>query len=488
MAFVDAIMNFMRAPTLALLLVAASCAGVNLPDPRAMDDATFERELVARFQYGPPEPGPAEVDDQSAGQSADAAYLARFPEFDRAYSRAARAEAQRLLTRLQADAGSLSHEQFVLRVAEIAALADNGHTSIGENAFKKNTPRLPLRTYQFADGLYVVWAAPALADLLGARIDAIDGRTIGDLNAAMRRYAGGTDARRQRALTAMLESPALLQAAGLASARDALTLRGVLLTGAAFERRIAAEERDRSAWVSSSQRLLFPVWEGAPMQSLLTPSDDLPIYLRHSSNLFSLEALPERGLYVGLGYNDDADESPIDTFLESVLARIRAEQPAYVVVDLRMNSGGDYTKTYAFTQALPQTANGAPIYVFASSWTFSAAITTVAALKSAGGDQVVLVGEPVGDRLDFWAEGGTFNLPNAFIQVHYASGRHVYDGECRDRATCFWLLDRYPVRVRTLAPDIAAPLTFDAYRARRDPALDAVLARQAAHRSSAPAQ
>lgn len=466
-------------------IVLSGCAAASVADPQTMDETTFERELAARFQYGPPEPAPTEIADRSAGQIVDAAYFARFPEFDRAYSPAARAQAQLLLTRLQAEAGSLSHEQFVLRVAEIAALADNGHTAIGENAFRKNTPRLPLRTYQFADGLYVVWAAPELADLLGARIDTIDGRSVSDIRTATRRYAGGTDAHRQRMLTAMLESPALLQAAGLANARDALTIRGVLLGGAPFERRIAAEERDRSAWVSSSQRLLFPVWEGAPMRSLINRGDDLPTYLRHSSNLFSLESSPERGLYIGLAHNDDTDESPIATFLDSAIARVRSEQPPYIVVDLRMNGGGDYTTTYAFAQALPEAANGAPIYVFTSPWTFSAAITTVAALETAGGEQVIIVGEAVGDRLDFWAEGGTFNLPNAFVQVHYASGRHIYDGPCRDRETCFWLNDRYPVRVRTLEPDIDAPHTFAAYRALRDPALDAVLAHRARSRSSA---
>jgi hypothetical protein len=69
--------------------------------------------------------------------------------------------------------------------------------------------------------------------------------------------------------------------------------------------------------------------------------------------------------------------------------------------------------------------------------------------------------------------------------VHYASGRHVYDGPCRDRATCFWLNDRYPVRVTTLEPDLAAPLTFAAYRANRDPAMEAVLAAEVRRRSSA---
>lgn len=468
-----------------LALIVAACASGERIDPSAMDDATFDHELATRFQYGPPEPEPAEVADQSAGQIADAAYLARFPEFDRAYTPSARAAAQRLLARLQAEAGSLNHEQFVLRVAEIAALADNGHTSIGENAFKKNTPRLPLRTYQFADGLHIVWAASAHADLLGARIDAMDGHSIRDIQAATRRYAGGTDAHRQRMLAPMLESPALLEAAGLANARDRLTLRGILLDGRPFERTIEAEVRDRSAWVSSSQRLLFPVWERAPMVSLINRTDALPVYLRHSSQLFSLEELPERGLYIGIGHNGDADESTMAAFVERALSRLRDERPAYVVVDMRMNSGGDFTTTYAFAQALPPAANGAPIYVFTSPWTFSAAITTLAALETAGGDQVIIVGEAVGDRLDFWAEGGTFNLPNAFVQVHYAAGRHVYDGPCRDRETCFWLNERYPVRVRTLEPDISAPLTFAAYRALRDPALEAVLAHQARSRSSA---
>jgi hypothetical protein len=474
----------MRRSLVSLLLI-AGCATAGMPDPASMDEATFERELAARFQYGPPEPAPAEVDDPHAGQIADAAYLARFPDFDRAYSPATRAQAQQLLASLQREAGELTHEQFVLRVAEITALADNGHTSIGENAFKKNTPRLPIRTYQFADGLYVVWASPALADLLGARIDTIDGRSIADIQAATRRYSGGADAHRQRMLVAMLESPALLQAAGLAASRQSLSLSGVLANGTPFERTLQAEERDRSAWISSSQRLLFPTPPDGRMVSLLHDADALPIYLRHRSNLFSLEAAPERGLYIGLGYNGDADEGPIGAFLDGALARVRAEQPAYVVVDMRMNGGGDYTTTYAFARALPEAAHGAPIYVFTSPWTFSAAITTVAALETAGGDQVVIVGEPVGDRLDFWAEGGTFDLPNAFVQVHYASGRHVYNAPCRNRATCFWLNDRYPVRVETLAPDIAAPLTFAAYRALRDPAMEAVLARQASRRSSA---
>jgi hypothetical protein len=40
--------------------------------------------------------------------------------------------------------------------------------------------------------------------------------------------------------------------------------------------------------------------------------------------------------------------------------------------------------------------------------------------------------------------------------------------------------------VRTLDPDIHAPLTFAAYRERRDPAMEAVLVRQRARDAPAP--
>ena len=92
-----------------------------------------------------------------------------------------------------------------------------------------------------------------------------------------------------------------------------------------------------------------------------------------------------------------------------------------------------------------------------------------------------------------WLAAGTGGIlgvvhqafPNAFLLANYAAGRHVYDGPCRNLDQCFWLDYRYPVRVSSLAPDIAAPLTFAAYRENRDPAMEAVLAREARRNSSA---
>lgn len=466
----------MKAVSLALSLALAGCAGTADLRPELMDQATFDRELARRFQYPPPSPGPVEVEDSRAGQMTDAGYFARFLDYDRSYSRSARAEARRLITRLQAEAGDLNHEQFVLRVAEIAALADNAHTGVSREAWMKNTPRMPLRTYLFADGLHVLRTSRATAALLGARIDRIEGRSAEEIFRRIRRYAGGTEARRRTQLIPMLESPGLLVAAGLASDRRALTISGVLSDGTPFERRVEAEERDRAAQISNTAQLLFP---NAPRTSFLQDHGALPVSLRNSGDLFRIDDLPHGGVYVRMAHNGDPDEGEIATFLNAVNDRVRSDRPGFVVLDMRMNGGGDYTTTYAFARAFPEVVGPAGrIYVLTSPFTFSAAITTVAALKDAGGSRVTLVGEEVGDRLSFWAEGQGFSLPNAFFTVFYATAKHDYGAPCRDRSICFWLNDRYPVRVASLAPDIEAPMTFAAYRAGRDPALEAVLHRE----------
>ena len=106
----------------------------------------------------------------------------------------------------------------------------------------------------------------------------------------------------------------------------------------------------------------------------------------------------------------------------------------------------------------------------------AAAISTVAYLKQSAPDRVTIVGEIVGDRLDFHAEGPVFTLPNSGGAILYATERHDYRTGCRNIENCHGSVVRHPISVESLAPDIEAPWTIEAYRAGRDPGLDAIAA------------
>ena len=86
---------------------------------------------------------------------------------------------------------------------------------------------------------------------------------------------------------------------------------------------------------------------------------------------------------------------------------------------------------------------------------------------------MTIVGEPIGDHLEFWAEGSLVELPASGATLLYASERHDYATGCPE-PDCHASIRDHPIRVTTLEPDVLAPLSFADYRAGRDPALEAV--------------
>jgi hypothetical protein len=58
---------------------------------------------------------------------------------------------------------------------------------------------------------------------------------------------------------------------------------------------------------------------------------------------------------------------------------------------------------------------------------------TAAILKSGAGRRAIIVGEKIGDDLQFWSEGGFLVLPNSGLRIHYSDGYHdwemSFDGE-----------------------------------------------------------
>jgi hypothetical protein len=179
--------------------------------------------------------------------------------------------------------------------------------------------------------------------------------------------------------------------------------------------------------------------------------------------------------YLELKQIVDVGDEKIADFLASSEADLAADKPCAAIIDLRFNTGGDYTNTYGFAGRLPDLVEG-PIYVLTSPQTFSAAITTTAFIKQAAPDRVHILGEHVGDRMPFFSEGGRGCLPNYHLCFGYETGMHDYMHPCTDPDVCYWLNFVYRARVATFDPEETLHTSFADWNAGRDPVLDRALA------------
>ena len=143
------------------------------------------------------------------------------------------------------------------------------------------------------------------------------------------------------------------------------------------------------------------------------------------------------------------------------------------MLDLRFDQGGDFTKTASLMKHLTQLSDSIEhVYVLTSAWTFSAGDDSLALLKEHGAKKVTVLGEPVGDRIRLWGEGGNMALPNSGLVIRFATGLHDYSESCFGERSCFWVMYFYSMHVQSLAPDILVPYNFDDYVGLRDPVLE----------------
>lgn len=411
-------------------------------------------------------------------QQQDFDYFRYYLDYNKAYSRQARAQAALMLAGYRGKAGMLSPAAFDLAIARMVALADNGHSTIFMGPFSRQHNRLPCRLYKFSDGFFVVRARPACAGLLGAKIVSIDGQPVEKIVDGMFQFSRGPRNHYDQFKAAFfLESPEVLHAAGFARASDRLTLHVRAADGSERDETIVAEKPDAAAPRVYSDSYLSPAridGEKDGWKALLPRDAKLPLFLRDYTNPFQTVWWADRKtLYVQFRSNSDEPGHPIGDFVDRVRSEIAGYRPKTIVLDLRLDQGGNLLTTAGLMKHIADDVQH--VYVLTSGWTFSAGIVSLALAKAHGGDKVRIVGEPVGDRIRFWGEGNDMVLPNSKLDIGFATGLHDYSKSCFGEPGCFWVMYYYPVRLTSFAPDVAVPYTFAAYAALRDPALERVL-------------
>jgi hypothetical protein len=401
------------------------------------------------------------------------ALTTRFIALDRSFSPAERALFLERLAETRALLPELHDDEVVVRMASAIALGGNAHTRLYILRNRTELRRLPVRLWWFDDGLYVVRTAPEHTGLVGCRVDEIGGTAARHARDRVAPLFAGNPSWVDYKSVYSLTSPEVLHGVGIVASPDSVPVR---VSGCAAEteppvvlRPLPLVRRDGAieAWWDLSPR--HPGADSTWVQALAT-SDSLPLYLRNPTRNYWFEYLPDEGvLYFQYNRSQDAAEERTVDFGARLLAALDEHRPRAFVMDVRFNTGGNFTLAAGLVEQLEERTRGIPRYIITGRATFSAGITQVAAWRQAG--EVTIVGEPVGDDLDMWSEGGNVRLPNSRINAHFANGAHRYSpAPCPPDTYC------HDLSVSSVAPDVPVFTSWEAYSAGRDPALEAIRA------------
>jgi len=226
---------------------------------------------------------------------------------------------------------------------------------------------------------------------------------------------------------------------------------------------VKSEEAVEAWWDLSPKRERPEGWVQA-----LEGARTLPLYLKDPNSFYWYEYMPRTGIMY-IQYNRSADMKSESTkaFGERLLKAFDQHNVKAVVLDLRFNTGGNLTLAKDLMERLQKRTKGIPRFAITGRATFSAGISQAASWRQAG--NTLIAGEPVGDDLDFWAEGGNIRLPNSGYDAHFANGPHSYsEAPCPGASKCV------DFSVKSLRPDLPARPSWEEYRAGRDPAMDLI--------------
>jgi len=384
-----------------------------------------------------------------------------------------------IIAETSAKADKLTPAEFGFAISRAVAVSHNGHTEASFGAF---CHFLPIRLWWFSDGLYIVKAHPQFSDLLGARVQGIGQITPEQALARAAPFISGTDEFIKVKSATFLTSLEFLHQLRAMPSIDRVKFKVRLSDGT---QRFISLGPQPSNDPDPSSELFSPLIPSNPdlqgrWPQVLDKAVKKPLTYQRPTDL-SYEWLgADPGiLYIRSNRIFGTDHNRYE-LMEKLISLLQNEiaprRPKFVIVDLRLNLGGDFFNTITFTQALPKLVpHDGRVFVLVGPSTFSAALVTAAMLKANGGDQVTLAGEPMGDHSTFWSEGRSIKLPNSGIFVTPAKWMWDWSEGCLDPTRCYWADIVFGSKNVSLEPQLRIATTFADYSQGHDPVLDAVL-------------
>ena len=352
------------------------------------------------------------------------------------------------VSKLRDDIPKLNDEQVAVGLMKLAALPGDGHTYVRPIFLtERGQLGIPIVYYSFAEGVFIVAAATKYKDLLGAQVLRVGDHTMEEVLSACAPAASRDNAMGLKLeISAFIRSPQLLYGLGLIPDPDKmrLTVRD-------------AEGKERSLTVIGEPK--GPMLGTSLLE--LTPGP-LPLSMQPRGGNYWFEYMPQdKTVYFRFNLIRNDDKEPLPQFCERLFKFINEHEVEKLVIDLSGNNGGNGNLNMHLLHALlrnDKVNQAGKLFVIIGRETFSAAMGLSIQLEQQ--TPAIFVGEPTGSSLNAIGEMNPITLPYSKMSGSIAS---VGGGNAADTRT--WI-----------APRLYAPRSFAAYRAKRDPALEAVLA------------
>jgi hypothetical protein len=256
----------------------------------------------------------------------------------------------------------------------------------------------------------------------------------------------------------LLAMPAVLHALGLSDHPDSATFvleqggrRSTVRLGSSGPATMMPSDTDVSWWPDSG-------WV-----DLRRTNQPAPLWLKKNpNNYYWFEYLPQsRLVYLQFNKVGNKDDESLGDFSQRLLAFLDTADVRRVVLDLRLNRGGNGSLNRPLILSLIKARKldrPGSLFVLIGRSTFSAAQFLVNELEHY--TDAVFVGEPSAGKANHYSDSRKITLPNSGITVRVS--------------TLWWQEDPRDTR-QWKAPDVAAELSSADYRDNVDPAFQAVM-------------
>lgn len=356
------------------------------------------------------------------------------------------------------DIPNLEEHQINFGFARIIGMFKYGHTRLGLHNNPTDFRQLPINMYHFSDGIYVQGVHKDYARALGARVTGIGNMNIKDALKAVYPVVPVENEQFFRAYGFLyLISPEVLHTQGVISQlSDTVEIR--------FEK---DGEKFSIPFKAMESKKMIPTRYGYVQQSEnwmdVRDQSETPLYLKNLDKIYFYEYLPEqKTVYVRQSQIQDEASEPIPQFYERVFNFIENNDVERLVIDVRLNGGGNNYKNKPVvigiiaSEKINKVGN---FFVIIGRRTFSACQNLVNELDNY--TNAIFIGEPTGENVNFYGDNNEVILPNTKLPVYLSFAWW------QDKPQ--WENDDW------LTPHLAVDMSFEQYRTNNDPVLKAAL-------------